>query len=256
MTLQSLGRTALGALLCISLNAPLVAQDTPAETPAAETPAADQAKPANPASYLIGLTIGEQMKNQGLTATDIDVASLAMAIADELAGKSPRLNQEELQAASKALQTMMQTRMQAKMEADQKQMQAAGTANKEKAELFLKENAKKEGVKQLAAGLQYKVEKAGTGASPTPQNIVRVHYTGKLISGEVFDSSVERGEPAEFPVGNLIPAWQTALPKMKVGDKWTLYAAPEMAYGLRGSPPKIGPNELLIFEMELLDIVK
>src|SRR6056297_1206202 len=104
MTLQSLGRTALGALLCISLNVPLVAQDTPAETPtaetpAAETPAAEQAKPANPASYLIGLTIGEQMKNQGLTATDIDVASLAMAIADELAGKSPRLNQEELQAA-------------------------------------------------------------------------------------------------------------------------------------------------------------
>ena len=89
-----------------------------------------------------------------------------------------------------------------------------------------------------------------------PGDKVQVHYTGKLLDGSVFDSSVQRGEPAVFGVNGLIQAWQVALPKMKVGDKWTLYASPEMAYGKRGSPPAIGPNELLIFEMELLDIVE
>ena len=97
--------------------------------------------------------------------------------------------------------------------------------------------------------------KEGEGASPTAEDTVAVHYTGKLTNGEVFDSSVERGQPAKFPVGRVIQGWQMALQKMKVGSKWMLYIPPELAYGENGSPPKIGPNEVLVFEVELLEIL-
>lgn len=210
------------------------------------------AKPTDAASYYIGLSIGEQMRAQGLTAKDIDATSMAMAIADELSGNDPRLNEEELAAAGEAVQALMQAKAQRQME----ELQNAAAANREKAELFLEENAKKEGVKQLPSGLQYKVVKSGNGKSPTLESVVKVHYTGRLMNGEVFDSSVERGEPIEFQVGQLIRGWQEALPRMKVGDKWILYVPPSLGYGAQGSPPKIGPNELLIFEMELLDIVQ
>ncbi|WP_236010347.1 FKBP-type peptidyl-prolyl cis-trans isomerase [Candidatus Laterigemmans baculatus] len=211
-----------------------------------------QQAPQNPGSYYIGLSIGEQMRSQGMTTEDIDVESLAMAIADELSGRGSRLNEQQLNEAGQAVQQMLQAKAQQRMQ----EMQNAAAANVEKAKQFLAENAQKEGVETLPSGLQYKVEKSGTGASPTLESVVRVHYTGKLMNGEVFDSSVQRGQPAEFQVGQLIPGWQQALPKMKVGDKWTLYVPPALAYGERGSPPKIGPNELLIFEMELLDILQ
>lgn len=210
------------------------------------------AAPKNPGSYYIGLSIGEQMRSQGMTTEDIDVESLAMAIADELSGRGARLDEQQLNAAGQAVQQMLQAKAQRRAQ----EMQNAAAANQEKAKAFLAENAKQEGVQVLPSGLQYKPVKTGSGASPTLESVVRVHYTGKLMNGEVFDSSVERGQPAEFQVGQLIPGWQQALPKMKVGDKWTLYVPPALAYGERGSPPKIGPNELLIFEMELLDIVQ
>lgn len=120
---------------------------------------------------------------------------------------------------------------------------------------WMKENAEQEGVKVLEGGVQYKVLQAGDGASPKPTDTVRVHYTGKLTNGEVFDSSVQRGEPASFKVGQVIQGWQMALQQMKVGDKWMLYIPPELAYGERGAPPRIGPNEILVFEVELLDIL-
>jgi FKBP-type peptidyl-prolyl cis-trans isomerase len=219
-------------------------------------PAADMKKPTDAGSYYIGLSIGEQFRNQGLTPEVVDIDSLAMGIADELAKKSPRLSEEELSAAAAKIQEMMTTLQTAAREKAQAEMQATALANKEKAELFLAENKKKEDVKVLPSGLQYKVERAGTGQSPTAANTVKVHYTGKLLNGEVFDSSVQRGQPAEFPIQGLIEGWQQALPLMKVGDKWTLYVPPSLAYGARGSAPVIGPNELLVFEMELLDIVK
>ena len=121
---------------------------------------------------------------------------------------------------------------------------------------FLAENAKKEGVKTTASGLQYKVIKSGTGESPTLSDTVKVHYHGTLIDGTVFDSSVQRGEPISFPVGGVIPGWVEALQLMKVGDKWQLVIPAKLAYGEQSPSPAIPPNSVLIFEVELLGIEK
>ncbi len=111
-------------------------------------------------------------------------------------------------------------------------------------------------MKTLASGLQYKVIESGKGESPTAETAVTVHYSGKLIDGTEFDSSIKRGEPAKFMVGQVIPGWRQALQEMKVGDKWMLYIPSNLAYGAQGSPPAIGPNEVLIFEVSLLGIGK
>jgi FKBP-type peptidyl-prolyl cis-trans isomerase FklB len=267
MIVKHLRFFSLGLTVCAAMAMQSMAQEpeTPAvDAPAADAPTADAPtvdtpaaeKPASALSYYIGLSIGEQMRAQGLTDKDVDANSIAMAIADELAGRKPRLAEAELAEAQKAVITLIQAREEAARAKMQAEMENAAAANQEKGALFLAENGKKQGVKTLPSGLQYKSERQGNGASPTLENVVRVHYTGRLISGEVFDSSVERGEPAEFQVGQLIKGWQEALPRMKVGDKWTLYVPASLAYGMRGSPPKIGPNELLVFEMELLGIVK
>src|SRR5712671_3477227 len=119
---------------------------------------------------------------------------------------------------------------------------------------FLAENAKKEGVKTTATGLQYKIIKSGTGESPKPADTVKVHYHGTLIDGTVFDSSVQRGEPISFPVTGVIPGWVEALQLMKVGDKWKLFIPAGLAYGANSPSPQIPPNSVLIFEVELLGI--
>ena len=121
---------------------------------------------------------------------------------------------------------------------------------------FLAQNAKKEGVKTTASGLQYKVIKSGTGATPKLSDGVKVHYHGTLINGTVFDSSVERGEPISFPVSGVIAGWTEALQLMKVGDKWQLFIPAKLAYGEQSPTPKIAPNSALIFEVELLGIEK
>ena len=123
-----------------------------------------------------------------------------------------------------------------------------------KGETYLKENAKKEGVKTLPSGLQYKVVKEGNGKSPKATDTVSVHYRGTLIDGTEFDSSIKRGEPAEFPVNRVIKGWTEALQLMKEGDKWMLYIPSNLAYGERGAGADIGPNETLIFEVELLKV--
>ena len=115
---------------------------------------------------------------------------------------------------------------------------------------FLAENAKKEGVKTTASGLQYLVIKSGTGATPKLTDGVKVHYHGTLINGTVFDSSVERGQPISFPVGGVIPGWTEALQLMKVGDKWKLFIPAKLAYGEQSPSPAIPPNSVLIFEVE------
>jgi FKBP-type peptidyl-prolyl cis-trans isomerase len=128
------------------------------------------------------------------------------------------------------------------------------TAEKTKAEgeKFLEENAKKEGVITTESGLQYKIDSVGTGDLPGEQDIVTVNYEGRLIDGEVFDSSIERGTPAEFNVNSVIPGWTEALKMMPVGSKWTLYIPSELAYGSRQAGPKIKPNSVLVFNVELL----
>ena len=125
---------------------------------------------------------------------------------------------------------------------------------KAKGTKFLADNKTKDGVKTLEGGVQYKVLTSGKGESPALTDTVKVHYTGRLINDKVFDSSVQRGEPATFRVNQVIKGWQMALQKMSVGDKWMLYIPSDLAYGERGSQGAIGPNEVLIFEVELLAI--
>ena len=153
-----------------------------------------------------------------------------------MAGKKQLLTDQELSAALQAFQKEIQKAMVQK--------------NKD----YLVENAKKEGIKVLNSGLQYKVLTAGDGASPKATDTVKTHYEGKLIDGTVFDSSIRRGQPATFPVNGVIKGWTEALQLMKVGDKWQLFVPSDLAYGSRGAGNSIGPDATLIFEVELLGI--
>ena len=130
-----------------------------------------------------------------------------------------------------------------------------GKEAKEAGEKFLAENKTREGVVTLESGLQYKILNEGSGAKPTANDTVKCHYEGRLINGQVFDSSIRRGEPAEFPVGGVIAGWVEALQLMSVGSKWQLYIPSELAYGQHGAGAAIGPNETLIFDVELLEII-
>ncbi len=205
----------------------------------------------DPIGYFLGLSMGQQMRQQGLKSEDFDPQAFAVGVTDALAQNELQLSEKELMAVQQQLQGMLNKRHQEMAAA----IQAKAEANKAKGAEWLQSNLKKEGIKELAGGMQYKVIESGDGGSPSPSDTVRVHYTGTLIDGEVFDSSVKRGEPAEFVVGGVIKGWQMALQKMKVGDKWMLYIPPELAYGDRGSPGAIGPNEVLVFEVELLEIL-
>jgi FKBP-type peptidyl-prolyl cis-trans isomerase FklB len=196
-------------------------------------------------SYAIGMDIGSNFKRQEI---DIDAKALAAGLADALSGK-PQMTEAE----SKQVLNDFRTSMMAKMQEKDK---AAGEKNVKAGEDFLAANAKKEGVKTTASGLQYKVLKSGDGKGKTPKatDTVKVHYHGTLIDGTVFDSSVERGEPAEFPVNGVIPGWTEVLQLMKEGDKWQVYIPSKLAYGERGAGGKIGPNATLIFDVELLKV--
>lgn len=201
--------------------------------------------PKDTASYAIGLQIGKSLKDQGL---DIDIPTLSAGMADYFAG-APKLTPDQIQTVMMELQKKAMERMQA-------EQAKKGDENAKKGEAFLAENKKDPSVKVTASGLQYKVVKEGTGKKPTRDNVVKVHYTGKLIDGTVFDSSVERGEPTEFPLGNVIAGWTEGVQLMSVGSKFTFFIPPTLAYGANGAGQSIGPNETLIFEVELLEIVK
>jgi FKBP-type peptidyl-prolyl cis-trans isomerase FklB len=196
-------------------------------------------------SYGIGMNLGQNFKQQSL---DINTDMLAAGLKDLLQDKAV-MTQEQAMAVLNSFQQEMMAKVQA-------ERAEAGAKNKEEGKKFLEENAKKEGVKVTASGLQYKVIKEGAGEMPKATDKVKTHYTGTLIGGKKFDSSVDRGEPAEFPVNGVIKGWTEALQLMKVGSKWTLYIPSELAYGEQGAGPDIGPGAVLIFDIELLEIVK
>jgi len=202
--------------------------------------------PQEKLGYAIGLQIGSQL---AATKDAMHTESLVLGIKDALENKEPRLTNEEMQAAKMAFQQEVQQRAQA-------EMAMMGEKNKTEGAAFLAQNKTKEGVVTLPSGLQYKVITAGTGATPTASDTVVTHYTGTLINGQVFDSSVQRGEPATFPVGGVIAGWTEALQHMKVGGKWQLFIPAELAYGERGAGQMIAPNSTLLFEIELLEIKK
>jgi FKBP-type peptidyl-prolyl cis-trans isomerase FklB len=202
-------------------------------------------------SYIVGMNIGRQMKND---AMEVDPELLIRGLRDGLTGAKSPLTDEEMESTFREFQKQMMAKEAAKALEANPEMKAAADKNAAEGAAFLAENAKKEGVTTLPDGLQYKVLTAGTGPSPKATDTVKTHYKGRLIDGTVFDSSIDRGQPATFGVKQVIAGWTEALQKMKVGDKWELYIPSDLAYGLRGSPPAIGPNAMLIFEIELLGI--
>lgn len=194
-------------------------------------------------SYAIGFQIGQNLKNQGLG--DVDIKALSQAVSDVLKGQDLKLSMEEMQKAVQAKQ--------AKMVAER---DAKGEKAKVAGEKFLAENKNKPGVKTLDNGIQYKVITEGKGAKPTADSSVVAHYRGTLIDGTEFDSSYKRGEPATFPLKGVIKGWQEILPMMTEGSKWEVYIPSELAYGTRGAGANIGPNETLIFDIELVKVQK
>jgi FKBP-type peptidyl-prolyl cis-trans isomerase FklB len=191
-------------------------------------------------SYGIGSTIGRNLKKDGLDSINVDL--LARGIREVFEGKTEAMTPEAAQAVIGEYIQGIQS----------KKLEANSAAGKK----FLEENGKQPGVVTLPSGLQYQIIKEGNGPKPTLTDKVTTHYHGTLINGKVFDSSVERGQPASFPVNGVIQGWTEALQLMPVGSKWKLFVPSSLAYGERGAGGDIGPNETLIFEVELLSIDK
>ena len=196
-------------------------------------------------SYVIGLQIAGSLVQ---IKDEVDLKVLVRGMETGLAGTEPAISQEEAMAVQQAFSE----RLQAKQAAAQ---QEAATKNRTEGEAFLAANKSKAGVKTTESGLQYQVVTEGTGPRPAATDTVKVHYTGTLLDGTKFDSSVDRGEPAQFALNAVIPGWTEALQLMPVGSKYTLWLPSELAYGDRGTPGPIGPNSTLVFEVELLEIV-
>ncbi len=195
-------------------------------------------------SYIVGINLAGQFKRDGV---NFDLAAFQMAVEDIKSETGSRLSQEVVQEtiATMQQQTQEKQKLMQKVQSEQNVLQG---------QAYLTENAKKDGVMVTESGLQYKEVTAGEGPMPTAEQTVVVHYKGTLTDGTVFDSSYERGEPAEFPVTGVIQGWVEALQLMNVGDKFELVIPSELAYGTRGSGQTIGPDSTLLFDVELIEI--
>lgn len=198
-------------------------------------------------SYALGLSMGNNFRASGIT--EINVQDFADGVAAVFYGSTPKMSYDEAKAEIQAYFTEMEKKQRAA--ADE-----LGKANAAAGEAFLAENGKRVEVKTTPSGLQYEVLTEGDGPRPEANDQVEVHYTGKLIDGTVFDSSVDRGMPATFGVTQVIPGWVEALQLMKAGSKWRLFIPSNLAYGPNGAPGSpIGPNATLIFDVELLKVI-
>ena len=229
------------------------AEPLPGELPAA-VPAAGEAldTPAATLGYALGLRIGSRIaadfKDQ---EPAVDTAALARGLADAVLEARPRLSEQQVRQALEAFDNRMQERERAFGQ----RMREAAKVNLAKAVEFAAVNGRKPGVTTLPSGLQYEVLRAGTGGSPTLDDTVAAHYRGTHLDGREFDATDPKGDPAAFPLRGVVPGWQEALPLMKTGAKWRIYLPPQLGYGEEGSPPVIEPNELLIFEIELVNVL-
>ena len=195
------------------------------------------------ASYLLGLQAADQWRARG---ADLDWDAYVLGLREALAGKTNTISAADLKDAMQKFQAETRAKAEAKMKEE-------GDKNKEAGDKFLAANKSKEGIKTTESGLQYKVVKMGDGAKPAATDKVSVHYTGTLIDGKKFGSSVDRGQPAKFPLNGVIKGWTEGLQLMPVGSKFQFFIPPDLAYGLR-APSSIGPNQVLIFDVELLGI--
>jgi FKBP-type peptidyl-prolyl cis-trans isomerase FklB len=216
----------------------------------AQTPATGAAAPSTFAtdkekdSYALGVNIGRSLKRQKV---DLDTSSVMRGMKDALAGSQSLLTDPEIDAALKQLAGQAQ-------QVQDAELAKAGEANMKEGEEFLAANKTKDGVVTLPSGLQYKILTTGTGAKPKASDTVVCNYRGTFINGTEFDSSYKRGQPASFPVGGVIKGWTEALQLMPVGSKWQLFVPPDLAYGQRGAGGAIGPNQTLVFDVELISI--
>ncbi|HOV95269.1 MAG TPA: FKBP-type peptidyl-prolyl cis-trans isomerase [Thermomonas sp.] len=196
-------------------------------------------------SYTIGMAMGKQLSE---IKGEVNIDTVVKALRTQMAGEKVLVTDEQAQKIMQDFGQKMQAKQLAKMMEE-------GKTNLEKGEKFLAENAKKPGVVTTPSGLQYQVLTAGKGAKPSPTDGVKVNYKGTLLDGKEFDSSYKRGEPAVLPLNGVIPGWSEGLQLMQVGGKYKFWIPAKLAYGEQ-APPMIGPNQLLEFEVELLDIVK
>ena len=240
----------LGMWMSEVLGQPAEVIAPPAAARTDEAPKLDT--PEGQLGYALGLRIGSRIAADfRAQQAPLDAAALALGLADAAIGAKPRLDEKTIAAAIERFETRMRER---EREFAARMVEMAKT-NKAKAVEFMKTNAAKQGVKTLPSGLQYEVLRAGEGPRPSADDTVSTHYRGTHVDGSEFDATDPAGEPATFPLRGVVPGWQEALPLMGVGSKWRLYVPPELGYGEEGSPPVIEPNEVLIFEIELLGIV-
>jgi FKBP-type peptidyl-prolyl cis-trans isomerase FklB len=238
----------LSLLLAGAAGAQQTLPKSPSGAPAAaapQKPSPSDQSPQQLLGYALGFNIGGNLRTTG---AQVDLMSLQAGISDGLRGTPPKFSEAELTAALQTFQQQMQTRAVA-------EMARLGEVNKRKGEAFLAQNRKQPGVRETPSGLQYKVLRQGDGPSPKLDDTVRFHYRGTLIDGTEFQSSYG-GAPVELPVRRLIPGWTEALQKMHVGDKWQLFVPADLAYGTESPDPAIGPNSVLVFDIELLGIDK
>jgi FKBP-type peptidyl-prolyl cis-trans isomerase FklB len=248
-------------LACACLSASAMAQDgtaskqastsqtSPATSSQQSAPAATPVIPGLPTkkdqiSYALGMNVGKGLHRESI---DVDPNLVMQGLKDAMSGGKTLMTDEQAQ------QTMMQLQSEVRDQEEAKRKASAET-NAKKGEAFLAQNKTKPGVVALPSGLQYKIIKQGTGPKPTPNDVVTCNYRGTLIDGTEFDSSYKRGEPATFPVKGVIKGWTEALQLMPVGSKFELVLPPDLAYGERGAGQDIGPNETLVFEVELMSI--
>jgi FKBP-type peptidyl-prolyl cis-trans isomerase len=237
------------ALACLAIMAIVDAQDrlpagAPTQQPAKAAPA-DAATYHQQVSYALGRNFAQNLRASEI---EVELQSLVAGIGDTLSGAQPKWSDEQLDAALQRFGREMQQKIAMRNQRD-------AARNSKEAQTFLAQNAKREGVQTTASGLQYRVLKQGNGPSPTLNDTVRCHYRGVLLDGTEFDSSARHGGPAEFPVNGVIDGWTEALQKMKVGDKWQLFVPPNLAYGMKPPGPPIEANSLLVFEIELLEVL-
>lgn len=211
-------------------------------TPAIGTPTNDVDK----LSYAAGVQLGQGLKMRGMT---INIDRLIQGIRDGYSGGKLQMNQEEIRDTIVKYQQQMTAQMSAKLKSQSQD-------NTDTSVQFFEKNKNEAGVTTLPSGLQYKIVKAGTGVQPTASDVIVVNYEGTTLDGKIFDSSYKRGQPMTAQLKYMIPGWVEALQLMKKGSTWMLYIPANLAYGERGAPPVIGPNQALIFKVELLDVKK